>query len=91
MNQELLKTAEKYHTKRHHRKSWHKVVGILGCLVVFCTTYALILPALTMEKESFCGMEAHVHEDTCYAQVSAQRQPVCTVESLGIHQHSAAA
>lgn len=90
MNQELLKTAEKYHTKRHHRKSWHKVVGILGCLVVFCTTYALILPALTMEKESFCGMEEHTHEAACYAQVSAPRQPICTQESLGIHQHSAA-
>ena len=89
MNQELLKTAEKYHTKRHHRKSWHKVVGILGCLVVFCTTYALILPALTMEKESFCGMEEHTHEAACYAQVSAPRQPICTQESLGIHQHGA--
>lgn len=89
MNHKLTPLAEKYHIKRHRQKVWHKVVGALGCLVVFCTTYALILPALTMEKEAFCGVEEHTHESACYAPVSASRQPICTAESLGIHQHSA--
>lgn len=31
-------------------KRWCKVVGALACLVVFCTVYALILPAVTMDK-----------------------------------------
>lgn len=32
------------------KRNWKKIVGIMACIVVFCTTYALILPAITMEK-----------------------------------------
>lgn len=34
--------------KRRH-KLWQRIVSSLICVVVFCTTYALILPAITME------------------------------------------
>lgn len=30
-------------------KRWHKLVTALACVVVFCTTYALILPAVTKD------------------------------------------
>ena len=40
----------------------------MACLVVFCTTYALILPVITLEQEYTCGMEEHIHTDSCYAQ-----------------------
>ena len=38
------------------------------CLVVFVTTYALILPAITMEStpDTYCGIAEHVHTDDCY-------------------------
>ncbi len=40
------------------------------CIVVFVTTYALILPALTLEKGALiCGMEVHEHNESCYAEV----------------------
>ena len=53
-----------------------KLVHFLGCLVVFCTTYALILPAITQEKETFCGMEAHLHNnEQCYLQQPLQQLP----------------
>ena len=50
-------------------KRWHKLVTALACVVVFCTTYALILPAVTMERETFCGYTEHTHTDACYSQV----------------------
>lgn len=59
------------YVKAHAGKArWRKVVTVLACIVVFCTTYALILPAITMAQEqTFCGYEAHTHGDDCYAWV----------------------
>ena len=88
MNQNTLQGEEKY-TKAHQRKRrWYKVVTSLACVVVFCTVYALILPAITMEKK-VCGMEEHVHSDNCYTQITSvtRKEPVCTAESLNVHQH----
>lgn len=51
MKHGALQSAEKY-TKAHQRKKrWYRVVTGLACVVVFCTVYALILPAITMERE----------------------------------------
>lgn len=66
MDQQLHQIAEKVNKKKHRRKFWQRFVSVLGCIVMFCTTYALILPAITMEKEAFCGLEAHEHDDSCY-------------------------
>ncbi len=62
-----FKSAHKKH------KLWQRIVSVLACIVVFCTTYALILPAITMETSSdpnavFCGIEAHTHSEECYDQ-----------------------
>ena len=55
MNDLFGKMAEKFHMEYLRKKRWKKVVQAMGCLVVFCTTYALILPAINMEKEPVCG------------------------------------
>jgi len=48
----IIKDAEKYQ-KAHKRKSiWYRVLSVLSAITVFCTTYALILPAITMEDPS---------------------------------------
>ena len=75
--------------KKRRRRLWTKVVSVLGCLVVFCTTYALILPAITAEK-TVCGFEEHTHTDECYAPLTEEAQTVlsCTTESLGVHSHT---
>ena len=39
----------------------------LSCVVVFCTVYALILPAITLERKTVCGQEEHSHTEDCYA------------------------
>ncbi|MFQ9826685.1 MAG: SpaA isopeptide-forming pilin-related protein [Oscillospiraceae bacterium] len=75
--------------KAHKRKkSWYRVVTGLACVVVFCTVYALILPAITMEKGA-CEIPEHTHSEACYTQVTSatRTEPVCTIESLNLHQH----
>lgn len=47
-------------------KLWQKVVTVLAAIVVFCTTYALILPAITDEAEPTCGQTEHIHSELCY-------------------------
>ena len=89
MKYDVLRDAEKY-TKVHKRKRLrHRVVTVLAGVVVFCTTYALILPAITLEKQ--CDIPEHTHTDACYAQVTSveKRAPVCSAETLEIHRHTA--
>lgn len=89
MKYDVLRDAERY-TKVHKRKRLrHRVVTVLAGVVVFCTTYALILPAITLEKQ--CDIPEHTHTDACYAQVTSveKRVPVCSAETLEIHRHTA--
>lgn len=88
MKHGALQSAEKY-TKAHQgKKRWYRVVTGLACVVVFCTVYALILPAITMEKGA-CEIPEHTHSEACYTQVTSatRTEPVCTIKSLNLHQH----
>ena len=91
MNRELIHNAEQYHKRHRRKKAWHKVLGALGCVVVFCTTYALILPALTMEKELICPVQEHVHTQECYTALSqiVEQRLLCPLEELDSHSHDA--
>lgn len=76
---------------KNHRKSiWKRIVSVLACIVVFCTTYALILPALTLERDAECGLEEHIHTEACYIKDDSNSAEVlvCTAETLGLHQHT---
>lgn len=61
-------------------KAWKRMVRILSCIVVFCTTYALILPAITQEAQAYCGNMEHEHTKECYKEILS-----CTREE---HVHS---
>lgn len=89
MNSELLQRAEKYNTRHRRKKLWQKAVSTMACIVMFCTTYALILPAITQESRTFCGVEAHEHTDSCYTKMELQLALACSYESLNVHQHTA--
>ena len=77
--------------------SFRKVLCGSLCLVVFVTTYALILPAITMEStpDTYCGIAEHVHTDDCYEfpGTPAHKEIQCTAGAdLGqgeyiIHKH----
>lgn len=68
MEHNELPSAAGYSAKRRRRKRWHRVVTCLAAVVVFCTTYALILPAITLEKT--CDIPEHRHTESCYAIVT---------------------
>ena len=54
------KMAEKFLTANRRLKKWQRVVSVLAAVVVFVTTYALVLPAITLDKETAstqAGME----------------------------------
>lgn len=90
MQRNLPKSTEQFTKRNHRRRIWKKVVGGLACIVVFCTTYALILPAITKETSPVCTIEEHEHGEKCYTQISESANAVmlCTPESLGVHVHS---
>lgn len=91
MKKDVLQETEKYNKIRQRRKRWYKAVACLACVVVFCTVYALILPAITLEKKE-CQLKEHTHTDACYTQVTSYEKKVldCTAERLHIHQHTSA-
>lgn len=72
MDDVLLQKAIKLNKERKRRNRWQKAVRVMGAVVVFCTTYALILPAITMEKDTICGMEEHEHSEDCYSMQASQ-------------------
>lgn len=86
MWRKLLSDAEGFLVRSKNRRAWRKAVTGLACVVVFCTTYALILPALTLESsdsELICGQKEHTHGIECYA-----TELVCSLEEGHIHGES---
>ena len=66
MRTDLEKRAKVINNRRKWHNRWLKVVGALAAVTVFCTTYALILPAITISTDAYCGHEEHEHTDECY-------------------------
>lgn len=65
MENNMQKRENQFLQRQKRRKRWYRIIGILSCFVVFCTVYALMLPAITMEKKTYCGQE-HTHSSECY-------------------------
>lgn len=80
----MKKRFESYAKNYKRRKSWQRVVSMLTCIIVFCTTYALILPAITLSGEATCGMDEHVHSDACYEVIEEQ-----ILTCSPVHNHTA--
>lgn len=87
MDIDLTRSAEQFHNRHRRDRIWKKLVSVLCCVVVFCTTYALILPAITMERETICGIQEHQHGEGCYTQQEV-RHLAC--RGTGVHTHTAA-
>ena len=89
MERDLLSQAAAFLLEKRRKARWYKVVSCMAMVVVFCTTYALILPAITMESKPTCGMEEHTHTEDCYRTeiVYPQSTMRCSMETLEIHTH----
>ena len=71
----LIKRIRRLLDTRRIRGQLRRVISIVACIVVFATTYALVLPAITMEAVARCGKEAHEHTAGCYEKVLICREP----------------
>ena len=79
----IFTRAARFLREQRLGRRWRKIVGVLAALVVFCTTYALILPAMTAERQTICGMEAHEHTEECFengVQICGKQEHVHTEE-----------
>ena len=90
MKHSFMQEADKYIKSRQRKRQWYRVVTCLAAVVVFCTVYALILPAITMEQEGQCEIPEHTHDISCYMQVTSipRRVLTCSKEMLNIHEHT---
>lgn len=81
---EVRQKGANYTKTRRQRKRWQTIVACLACVVVFCTTYALILPAITLEKDTYyCGKTEHTHSEECMTQTL-----ICQLEENEGHVHT---
>ena len=49
------RTVEQFLRAKKRLKRWQKAVSVMAAVVVFVTTYALILPAITLDKDTASG------------------------------------
>lgn len=86
MQREILFEALKMNIARKRRKRWYKVLSAMAAVVVFVTTYAMILPVITMENEYICGLDEHAHSDSCWYTplIDTDRRLECPFE---LHEH----
>ena len=84
MDKLLLGDAERYASAHKRKRRWYQVTACLAAAVVFCTTYALILPAITLEKQ--CALPEHTHTEACYT--SEQGDLICTQSTEPQHTHT---
>ena len=81
-----IRSIMKDHKKR---QMWYRIVTTLAVVVVFVTTYMLILPAITMENKAECGITEHKHDANCYSShYEKEKELACTTDSLGLHKHT---
>lgn len=71
MKKEIPRKAAGYIRTHRLQRRWRKIVTCLAAVVVFCTAYALILPAITLENDQIpdgspvCGTDG-TEEDNAY-------------------------
>ena len=80
--QDLLHKIRQIIKDRKKRKLFTRAVSLLAAIIVFITTYILVLPAITLEKTASCGREEHQHTDSCYEKVL-----ICGKEESEGHHH----
>ena len=78
----LLSKVRETLRKKQTRKILTRFISVFSAVIVFITTYALILPAITLELKASCGIEEHQHSSECY-----EERLICDQEEGGGHHH----
>ena len=100
MKKDVQLKIQKLNKNHRFRLKWYRVVSVLACITVFITTYALILPAITMESASDeeiratlysggkllrCPFEVHKHTAECY---DKDNNLICGYADFAVHRHN---
>lgn len=88
MDSSLTNRIKNVLQKHKRKKRWQNVLSVLAAVVVFVTTYMLILPAITLEKgDLICTIEEHTHTEECYAtnEETGEAELICAIEE---HTHT---
>lgn len=88
MNRKILQQAERYKRGYRLKRIRKRILTVLSAIVVFITTYMLILPAITVGNDVYCGSEEHEHTDSCYERVAGSEGSAELICSPPIHNHS---
>ena len=83
-----LSNMEKQIENRKKKTVGRRVFSFLAAIVVFCTTYALILPAITLEKQDKvldCPYKVHEHDKDCY---NKDGELICGKADYVVHVHN---
>lgn len=67
MTNDVLQSAALFSKVNKRKQCWRRIVAGLSAVVVFVTTYALLLPAITQSHDANCGYEEHTHEAECFS------------------------
>lgn len=85
MDDKLFASASEQLRRYRRKKIWNRLVKAMAVIVVFCTTYALILPAITLQQELICDKEEHIHTEECY---TIDQELICDQTDEIIHEHT---
>ena len=66
MRRSIWKRIEEILQKHVLHGKWVRAVIALACVVIYITTYVLIMPAVTLARATECGQEEHIHTEDCY-------------------------
>lgn len=82
----LSQKIKAYAAVHRQKKKWLMAVTCLAAVVVFCTTYMLALPALTLEADQTlaCTYEVHQHNDNCFDE---DGNVTCGYADYVVHSH----
>lgn len=69
---------------KKRRRYFYTVCVALAAIVVFCTVYALILPAVALQKKT-CDFTVHSHTDDCY---DKKGNIICGQADFVVHTHN---
>lgn len=83
MQNKTERKVRQYHRARHQRVRACAALTVLALVVSMGTGLALIKPAATMENTTYCGIEAHIHNEECFEPVL-----ICTEENREGHAHT---
>lgn len=83
---ELLQEMEDHTATSRRKRKWLTAAVCLAAAVVFCITYALILPALTLDKDQtlVCSYTVHQHDAGCY---DGEGTLICGYADYVVHTH----